>query len=77
MDLKKIKLKQIIKEELRLLLASAEDNPTEHVNDDVWDAHKVAIANIRQMSTQMSDEDSYVFLTLLKDWFNTNVLEEQ
>jgi len=64
----KLKLKQIIKEVL---------NERPQMSDKVWDAHKVAIENIRNMSKQMNDKDSYAFLNLLKEWFNKNVLEEK
>ena len=47
------------------------------INDTAWDAHKVAIKNIQAMSRGLSDEDSYAFLTLLKKWFNKNILEGQ
>jgi len=72
MKLTKSKLKQIIKEELGGFL-----DDTYSSEDVAWDAHKAAIENIRNMSKQMSDEDSYAFLNLLKEWFNKNVLEEQ
>ena len=72
MKLTKSKLEQIIKEELGGFL-----DDTSSSEGVAWDAHKVAIENIRNMSKQMNDEDSYAFLNLLKEWFNKNVLEEQ
>mgnify|MGYP003627431961 CR=1 FL=1 len=76
MNLRKLKLKQIIKEELSALLQE-EESPLGVVNDNVWDAHKVVIENVQRISRDMNEEDSYAFLTLLKNWFNKNVLEEQ
>ena len=75
MNLKKAKLKHIIKEELKILLE--EEASLDVINDNVWDAHKVVIENVQRISRDMNEEDSYAFLTLLKNWFNKNVLEEQ
>ena len=78
MKITKSKLKNLIFEELeKLSLTNAEGGMLAEVSDDAWDAHKVVIDNIQSMSKQMSDDDSYAFLTLLKNWFNKNVLEEQ
>lgn len=71
-------LKKLILEEVeKLTLANAEGGMLAEVSDDAWDAHKIAINNIQSMSKQMNDDDSYAFLTLLKNWFKLNVLEEQ
>jgi hypothetical protein len=78
MKLSRTKLKNLIFEELeKLSLMNADGGMLAEVSDGAWDAHKLAIENIRSMSKQMSEEDSYAFLTLLKNWFNKNVLEEQ
>ena len=78
MNLTKSKLKNLIFEELeKLALTNVDGAMLAEVSDSAWDAHKLAIENIRNMSKQMSEEDSYAFLTLLKNWFNKNVLEEQ
>ena len=71
-------LKKLILEEVeKLTLANAEGGMLAEVSDAAWDAHKIAINNIQSMSKQMNDDDSYAFLTLLKNWFKLNVLEEQ
>ena len=75
MKLAKSKLKHIIKEELKILLE--EEASLGVINDNVWDAHKVAIDNIQRIARDMNEDDSYAFLTLLKNWFNKIVLEEQ
>ena len=78
MKVTKSKLKNLIFEELeKLALMNTDGGMLAEVSDGAWDAHKLAIENIRNMSKQMSEEDSYAFLTLLKNWFNKNVLEEQ
>jgi len=78
MKLSRTKLKNLIFEELeKLSLMNTDGGMLAEVSDGAWDAHKLAIENIRNMSKQMSEEDSYAFLTLLKNWFNKNVLEEQ
>tara|TARA_R100001594_G_scaffold54739_1_gene88316 strand:+ start:7455 stop:7691 length:237 start_codon:yes stop_codon:yes gene_type:complete len=78
MKLTKSKLKNLIFEELeKLSLMNTDGGMLAEISDGAWDSHKLAIENIRNMSKQMSEEDSYAFLTLLKNWFNKNVLEEQ
>ena len=86
MKLTKSKLKQIIKEEISLLgLLEIENNfvkrtslAEEEYSPSVDDrAVEEVIAIIRERSIQMNDEDSYNFLTKLKEWFNQTVLEEQ
>jgi hypothetical protein len=84
--LTKSKLKQIIKEEISLLgfleiennfvkrTSLAEEEYSPSVDDR---AVEEVIAIIRERSIQMNDEDSYNFLTKLKEWFNQTVLEEQ
>ena len=91
MKLTKSKLKQIIKEELSLMgsleiennfakknsLTEDDEASSDAVNDETWDAYKIVVDNVGQMSSQMSDDDSYAFLTLLKKYFNRTVLEEE
>ena len=78
MKLTKSKLKNLILEELeKLTLVDPDGEVRPEISDTVVMAVDLAIQNIRNISKQMRDEDSYAFLTMLKNWFNKNVLEEQ
>jgi hypothetical protein len=78
MKLTKSKLKNLILEELeKLTLVNPDGEVKPEISDTVVMAVDLAIQNIRNISKQMRDEDSYAFLTMLKSWFNKNVLEEQ
>lgn len=91
MKITKSKLRQIIKEELSLMgsleiennfakkhsLTEDDEASMGAVSDEIWDAYKMVVDNVGQMSSQMNEDDSYAFLMLLKKYFNRTVLEEQ
>jgi len=65
-----MKLKQIIQEELQIMLHEQEDRMS---SDQARDK---AISTLRQLSEQVGDDDVAVFLKDVKKWINWTLGEE-
>ena len=65
-----MKLKQIIQEELQIMLHEQEDRMS---SDQARDK---AISTLRQLSEQVGDDDVTVFLKDVKGWINWTLGEE-